>query len=101
MMSEAKTWADELELVLSDKMFPENSTMLMNPDVIREGIGIMRKLKAENTELLEALQDARGAIESLDECALGIATGSDGFQWPIKVELLNKINKAIRKAKEK
>lgn len=57
--------------------------------------------QAVNAALLEALEDARNAIDSLDECALGIATGSDGFQWPIKVELLNKINKAIRIAKEK
>ena len=55
------------------------------------------KLESQNAALLEALKDARGAIDSLDEHDLGVATGSDGYQWPIKAELLSKIDEAIAK----
>ena len=43
-ISEAKQWADELEVALSDEMFPEGSTLKMNPNVIREGVRIMLQL---------------------------------------------------------
>ena len=49
-MSDAKQWADELEFALSDEMFPAGSTMQMNPDVIRDGVRIMRQLEEELAE---------------------------------------------------
>ena len=61
-------------------------------------------LKLEDTvaELLQQLEDARDAIASLDEDALGWGTTEVmGHEegWPIRDEMLDYINKAIRKAK--
>jgi len=64
-------------------------------------------LFAAAPELLEALIDARGAIELLPADALGearryeCAPDSEGgvMTWPLRDELLDKINRAIAKAR--
>ena len=60
------------------------------------------RLIAAAPELLQRLEDARNAIASLDEDALGYAPGDFDIgvnPWPLKDELLYRIDEAIRKAK--
>ena len=60
------------------------------------------RLIAAAPELLQRLEDARNAIASLDEDALGYASGDFDIgvnPWPLKDELLYRIDEAIRKAK--
>ena len=54
-MSTAKQWTDEMEFLLSDEMFPKGSTMQMNPNVIRDGISVVRQLEAEKKVLREGI----------------------------------------------
>ena len=56
------------------------------------------RLIAAAPDLLEALEDSRDAINSLPVESLGYAIDSAG-RWPIKKELLYKIDLAIEKAK--
>ena len=52
--------------------------------------------------MLKRLEEARDAIASLDEDALGSGTASvmgSEEHWPIRDELLDYINKTIRKAR--
>ena len=62
----------------------------------------MRRLHGQNATLLKACLQARKAIASLDDDALGIAsgTGEDGGEitWPIRDELLSKLDDAIAQA---
>ena len=44
---------------------------------------------------VEALKDANNAIKSLEEDALGWGMASDRYRWPLRTELLNKIEKAL------
>ena len=59
------------------------------------------KLIASAPDLLEALIDARKAIASLDIDALGrVPDHPDyGYGWPIREELLSKIDYAIQKVR--
>jgi len=65
------------------------------------------QLWATAHELLDALTDARSAIESLPADALGeayrVECAADGeggvMTWPIRDELLDKITRAINKAR--
>jgi hypothetical protein len=55
-------------------------------------------LEALNAELLEALRESRSAIESLPQDALGEGRDKDGRTWALRDELIDKMNKAIKKA---
>ena len=55
------------------------------------------QLAAAAPELLKRLKEARAAIASLPDDALGVA-GSDRYQWPIKAEFLSYVDDAIAKA---
>lgn len=52
-------------------------------------------------DLAKVLKDARDAIASLDQAALGFANGTSSMgepmQWPIRDELLEKIDAALAK----
>ena len=68
-------------------------------------VGALRKAADDMAELYEALIDARAAIESLDEDALGTVpavdehTGEAILGYPIKDELLSSIDAALAKAR--
>jgi hypothetical protein len=56
------------------------------------------KLEAENAQLRKALEKCRTAINSLPEDALGSAhveQGGDSYAYPLRDELLDKVNKAL------
>jgi len=59
------------------------------------------ELKQQNADLVAALEDAEKAIKSLDVDALGIGRSSDGhYRWPLRMELLSKIEQALAKVGE-
>ena len=57
--------------------------------------GDLCDLLVQNAALLEALEDARGAIDSLEDDALGRTEVKGRYSWPIKAELLSKIDRAM------
>ena len=60
-------------------------------------IAEIEKLRAERDDVVEALVEARKAISSLDEGALGYAsTAGDVQPWPLRDELLAHIEAALK-----
>ncbi len=58
-------------------------------------------LEQQNRDLRVALMEAQAAIKSLDVDALGIGRSSDGrYRWPLRMELLSKIEQALDIGKE-
>jgi len=77
------------------------------PVTTLEDVEELRILLEAAPEMLEALEDARRLIEDLPIDAMGegetTITGPDGeaslMRWPIRDELLDKVNAAIAKAR--
>lgn len=83
--SEAVTWADELEFALSDEVFREKSVLQMNPDVIRDGISIMRNLETENAALKQLCAEAYqvvGALNGPVNLLDNLSAGAQGEPMP-------------------
>jgi hypothetical protein len=57
------------------------------------------RLIAAAPAMYEALTDARDAVASLDEDALGLVEKEPHHWWPIRDELLSNIDAALRKAR--
>jgi len=80
---------DDVGLVNNDG---NSIAILFGPDEVANAA-----LIAAAPELLQRLKEARDAIASLPDDALGIAE-RDCYQWTIKNELLSYIDDAIAKA---
>ena len=55
------------------------------------------ELAQQNRDLLAALKEAQRAIKSLNADALGFG-GTDRYQWPLRDELLSRIDSEIARA---